>query len=327
MRLNKLVGFRKRLAVVLVVLLIPSAAMANEAPDPDEVLSVTVDLPADGGDQGSAGCSGYSSMNLSANSLEATLDQITPGISNPTLAQRLDLYGLAVNSTDDSADNNPLFTLQEGLGPGGSDRLSISSVVQDYLKEKLDTNGDGFIDSSDRTLLALDRRIFVTDEFRVNFRASTCVDSSYLGMVMAGRSDLQMASFDDGDRVWVSIDVDTGYPLGFAVPDSFVGDSYLRANINLLGDILTIPRRVLLDPEGSEQPIVLGSEGERPFKAVTRLFGEGDSGQFRTQYSFWLIVSDENGFFPVDIIDGDVTDFFFGGDLCLGDGGLGSCGP
>jgi len=297
---------------------IPSSAIAFD-PDyiPDEMVTMTVDLPAtDGSGGGGDGvCSGYSSLETSATSLAGTLDEVNPGNSNPTLEQRVRLYGYELDDTfTDSNDGDiAIFTVD-------GDRLEINSdwaAANSATAALLDTNDDGFIDGDDYSPLMLDRRVFVSDPFNVSFDASTCIDSLKFGLVWAERAPVEtfVEDPDDGYMYWKSAEIDFSqlFPIDsndaprVVATDENNASAYLLRPTAIAGGLINVPLQLANYGIGFGPPIpvVAGDEGSASLRGVMQLFGDQTQGQFRVKFGFWLEVDTFDNFL-------DDSPFWFG---------------
>jgi len=320
--------FKPAALMFTIAIAIPSSAIAFDSNDvPDRIVTMTVDLPATDGSGGGGGvCSGYSSIDTSASNLAATLDEINPGISNPTLEQRVQLYGFELDQTFEDADSNPLiFTEVEGGG-----RLEFNTIWADANPEMvslLDTNTDGFIDDEDFSPLMLDRRVFVSDDFTVSFEASTCVASSKFGIVWAERSPVQTYLQDPqgGAMYWETAEIDffdlapifPNDPLRAAVTATNNASAYLLRPTRIADGLINVPLQLANYVDGNNIPVVAGDEGSASLRGVMQLYGDQTQGQYRVMYGFWLYVDTFDNF--LDEAD-NLLGFFLAGP---GDGSLG----
>lgn len=279
-------------AGLLILALAMPAAAAHADPDPEEIVSVTIDLPSDGGD--GQGCSGFASLAVSTNTLTATLDEIRPGIANPTVVDRLNYFGLNLDSTH--YDGNTQTT--ENLFTGDATSVTYSQFLDDYQTEVLDTDSDGDIDISDSSFLTLDYRVFKTQDLEVSFSASSCVDSDWLGSVDVTRGPVERREIIEGNgQVWVEAELDyleDAQLQDFLVNDELgAGNAYLLRRTQIGGQTFTrrFAEQAGCQPfDGCNANIMSGSGGMTRLKAITRIFGDDAVGQYRTRFYFWMDV-------------------------------------
>lgn len=297
-------SFRATVALSLFVLTaIPSSALAWDSDtEPDNVVTVTVDLPAtDGSDNGGV-CNGYSTITTSVNHLAATLDQVAVGNQNPTIDQRLNFYG---NSLSDAFYNSASEWVQV-FSDNGDGTYSINqewASQQSWTANALDTNGDGVISSADSSPLMLDRRSYVTQPFTVQFDADSCVDSYAYGAVWAERTEVEHRVVDqNGYSVWTSAEFnpdDVPDPVAFfqSNPD-LNASAYLLRPTRVMDGLVNIPYQ-LANYTGSccNPPVTAGDSGSASVRGVMKLFGNADAGQYRVNFGFWLEVNTGDYFY------------------------------
>ncbi len=300
--------FKPAALMFTIAIALPSSAIALDGSgQPDQVVTMTVDLPATDGSGGGGGvCSGYSSITTSASNLAATLDEINPGISNPTLEERLQLYGFELDSTFEDLDSNPaIFTEVEG--GGGLEFNTIWATANPEMVSLLDTNTDGFIDDDDFSPLVLDRRVFVSDSFTVSFDASTCVDSSKFGIVSVERSPVETYLQDpvDEDMYWETAEIDfsdlglnfLNDPVRAAVTATNNASAYLLRPTRIADGLINVPLQLANYVDGNNFiPVVAGDEGSASLRGVMQLYGDQTQGQYRVMYGFWLYVDTFDNF-------------------------------
>jgi hypothetical protein len=240
------------------------------------------------------------------------LDEVNPGNSNPTLEQRVRLYGFELEET---------FTDSVGTFRIFSEFENVLTIHPDWSSSPvaalLDTNEDGVIDGDDYSPLMLDRRVFVSDSFNVSFDASTCIDSSKYGLVWAERAPVEtfVEDPDDGYMYWKSAEIDFGqlFPLGSGngwranVTAENNASAYLLRPTRIADGLINVPLQLANSVTGFGPPIpvVAGDEGSASLRGAMQLFGDQTQGQFRVRFGFWLELDTFDNFF-------DDSPFWFG---------------
>lgn len=315
---------------VLMAVSVPSAALAwNSENDPDAILTVTVNMgSADAGDGdggGESGCTGFSSMELSASVVNSRLDRISPARQNPTVQQRLAALGtapalgtsLSINDTHNSA---PILTKSSEVSgswvvdPDWAQTQNGRAIAGELVQLDLSGyDGSNTISFSAATpsLAMIDRRTYVSSPFSVSYDASSCAsDAESEASVFMERSNLQYRTTVNQNSVWESAElpsvgnvdiygwINARYNVGrlieLAGDGRFEGEAYLlKSRTQSDGDrrldyLAYIPFDGM---DGGWSGSISGVEGTATLRAVTKLYGDlSQDAQLRTQYAFWLDV-------------------------------------
>ena len=282
-------------AVFLALLLfaLPSSAQAwGEFDDlPDETLTISVDLPATPGDGDSSGCNGYSSLTISTNSLDATLDEIIPGVANPTMLQKLSYWFGDIDAVEDFTFTNSASQVVSVFTEVEEDIYSFNEEWAagegQYSIQYFDTNGDDLVSSDDLFPSMLTYRVFASDPFDVSFDIDSCIDSGLYGFVEVSR--MPLSKWVDGG--WEFAEFEFGEDINYqdlqAIDNAWAGNSYLFRLTQIGG--------YTFDPFFAEytdewDTILEGPEGTTTLRSVTRLFGDDSNGQYRQKFGFWMYV-------------------------------------
>ena len=314
----------------------PSTASADpEYINYEDVVTVEVDLGGGPGEE--VGCEGVATLELPDNTLRARLDSRQPGITNPDIIDWLlwytgsyddySLLGIEDNEfTDDDLENYVSYLNYRSLSPilyvgdtpnADATVRNLTSIEYDYevafigyLEE--DTNQDGLIDGTDAPdFLTETRRVYSSDVFEVSYEATDCVDSSEMAVLYATRGYVERFIVVDNDiSDWAPAEAD------WEDNTSSVnrGQAYLRGNLSALGGFISIPAKVAMDPEVTDDPvgevydiydwdpIALGDAGSVEMRAVMKIFGASPTGKYRTEFYYQLITGEEN-FLTCEILD------------------------
>ncbi len=303
---------------------VPSAALAwNHENDPGEVLTVNVNMGrndsgdgnGDGEDDG--GCTGFSTMALSATTLTSRPERVDPGVASPTLDDRISVlsstreFGIPLSrlSTFTYGETvERVFTrsrvvtsswlintnwLDEAPNQEFGNRRSIAQELTQLDLNQWD--GEPLTISAETPSLAMvDRRTYITSPFTVSFDATNCEsDDLAEAEVLVERSNLE-AFIPANEVPWASVEFaeeDLSGLLQLAADGEFRGYSYLQdiefeeeGTINV-GTVARLPEELYDDEFDSEEA------GSFMLRGVTALFGElSQNAQLRTRYGFWLEV-------------------------------------
>lgn len=260
----------------------PISANAWDGSEPDDVVTVTVDL-GDGSDGGGGGggnvCTGYGTL-------------IIPSTSIAVTKERKILKSVwAGDSVDD--DNDGSTPAIDDDGTAGNDPRNLQVQPVDSIAENTRTS-------------------YVSDQFSVGFDADNCVDSVKSGAVWLERQPVERYFTDDGDY-WQPQEMTWG--------DGILGTGVLKATSNLKvdyslfgvnrndyqvlenmhwevapnnpGDVFNWGTDYLNGP-----PMIWGSSGEANATAVLNIYGDQPQGKWRVKYGFWLDVSDNQNSGP-----------------------------
>ena len=292
----------------LSLLAIPSASFAWDGDtEPDEVVTMTVDLPATDGSGGGGTCNGYASISTSTGTLAATLNQVVPAIQEPTLAQRVAYFGFSIDDTytwyDNVAQNYVITTIFNDNLDGTLSFASTWSAEagNSFIKSQLDTNSDGLVSSADSSPLMMDRRVFATSPFQVSFDASTCVDSDAYGAVWVDRTPVETRLEVNGSPTWQDAEFDP-FNQSNALADissspNVNANAYLLRSVRVLDGLINVPLQVANCYDCSNPPILAGDEGTTPVRGVMQMYGDRTEGQYRVKYGFWLELGSDEYFF------------------------------
>lgn len=290
---------------LLSILAVPSASFAWDSDiEPDEVVTMTVDLPATDGSGGGGTCSGYASINTSVGTLAATLNQVIPAIQDPTIQQRIAYFGFTFEDTY-YWDNNGQPTYSAIFTDNLDGTVSIASTWSAisgnaFVSSQLDTNADGLISSADQSPLMMDRRVFASSPFDVSFDASTCVDSDAYGAVWVERSNVEARS-EDGGSSWQTAEFNplnqSNSLVDISVSPNVNANAYLLRNVRALDGLANIPLQVAQCSGCFSPPILAGSEGSTSVRGVMQMYGDRTEGQYRVKYGFWLELDSDEYFF------------------------------
>jgi hypothetical protein len=327
------------LVSVLAATVMPSTASADpEYINYEDVVTVEVDLGGGPGEE--VGCEGVATLELPDNTLRARLDSRQPGITNPDIIDYLlwvwgsndqilpfgDLGPEPTEFTDDdlddfynwlsySAEISPVLYVGDTPNPDAT-VSNLTSISYDSSSNfyYLDTNLNGSIDAADAPdFLTETKRVYSSDVFEVSYEATDCVDSTDIGVLYATRGYVQRLLVDESDpnvSSWADAEADW---------DEYTssvnrGQAYLRGNLSALGGFISIPAKVAMDPEVTDEPvgevydiydwdpISLGGAGSVEMRAVMKIFGASPTGKYRTQFYYQLITGEEN-FLTCEILD------------------------
>ena len=295
---------------------LPSASIAFDSDDePDQIVTMTVDLPATDGSGGGGGtCTGYSSLETSASNLQATLDEVDPGNQDPSLEERIGFYGFDLDEvfTDSGGTEYAIFV--EGDGSYLEINSTWSAIAANAgIVAALDTNDNGRVDSDDDSPLMLDSRVFASSPFTVTFDASTCVSSERFGVVWAERSDVEtlVEDLDEGELNWESAEFysdDEDDPFqGLLDGPGNKATAYLLRPTRIADGLVNAPLQLAnFQGYGIPIPVVAGDEGSASLQGVMQMHGNQAEGQYRVKYGFWLEID------TFDFFDEEFP-FWFGG--------------
>lgn len=286
--------------------MVPAASYAWDSDtEPDEVVTMTVDLPATDGSGGGGTCNGYASINTSVGTVAATLNQVVPAIADPTAEQRISYFGFSLNDTYLWYDNlnavsSPIFTdNQDGT-------LTLASTWSaeannSLVKSQLDTNNDGIISDSDQSPLMMDRRVFSSVPFDVSFDASTCIDSDAYGAVWVERTPVELRVQGDYGSSWESAELDplsqNNALLDVSISPNVNANAYLLRSVRVLDGLVNVPLQVAQCSDCFTAPILAGDEGSTTVRGVMQMYGDRTEGQYRVKYGFWLELDSDEYFF------------------------------
>lgn len=245
----------------LMAVTIPSAALATEEDFPDAILTVSVNMGSnDAGDgEGGSGCTGFSTMGLSATQLQSRVERVTPGVANPTIQQRLaalrtpELFGVSLGANDTVlvSDNGAsvtarVFTRSEIVSGSwiirpewinqwdgewdGDERLEALKIISELTQQDLTRYvlndpfwTDEVLSFSPETpsLASVDRRTYITSPFTVSYDASSCLsDSDSEARITIERTPLEASSTVNSIARWSSVETD--WEAGFSSLSSFL---------------------------------------------------------------------------------------------------------
>ena len=260
----------------------PISANAWDSSEPDDVVTVSVDLGdgTDGGGGGGNSCTGYGTL-------------IIPSTSIAVTKERKILKSVwAGDSVDD--DNN-------GSTPStNDDGDSVNDDPRNLVAQPIDPIAENT------------RTAYVSDQFSVGFDADNCVDSVKSGAVWVERQPVERYFTDDGDY-WE--------PQEMTWNDGILGSGVLKATSNLKVDysLFGVNRNDFpvfdnmnwegppMDPWNVNNwgtdyingpPMIWGSSGEANATAVINIYGDQPQGKWRVKYGFWLDVSDNQNSGP-----------------------------
>jgi hypothetical protein len=327
------------LVSVLAATVMPSTASADpEYINYDDVVTVEVDLGGGPGEE--VGCEGMSTLELPDNTLRARLDSRQPGVPNPDILDLLLWYwgsGYSILPFGDlgpeptqftNSDLNSYMGYLEAIGvspvryvgdvatPGATvsnlTSISYDFETQNYGYLEIDTDQDGIIEGADAPdFLTETKRVYSSDVFEVSYEATDCVDSSDIGVLYATRGYVQRLLVGDNNiSGWAPAEADW-FDNSSSVNR---GQAYLRGNLSALGGFISIPAKVAMEPEVTDEPvgevydiydwdpISLGGAGSVEMRAVMKIFGASPTGKYRTQFYYQLITGEEN-FLTCEILD------------------------
>jgi hypothetical protein len=311
---------------VLMAVSVPSGALAwNHENDPGEVLTVNVNMGrndsgdgnGDGEDDG--GCTGFSTMALSATTLTSRPERVDPGVANPTLDDRISVlsstreFGIALSRLSTFTygqqivervfTRSQVVTTSWMINTAWLDEAPDPETYLDrrYVAEELTQLDLGQWQGTPLTISAetpsvamVDRRTYITSPFTVSFDATNCEsDDLAEAEVLVERSNLE-AFVPSNEVPWSSVELgelELGGLLQLAADGEFRGYSYLQdiefedeGTIDV-GTIGRLPEELYDDDFDSEEA------GTFMLRGVTQLFGElSQNAQLRTRYGFWLEV-------------------------------------
>jgi len=291
----------------ITLIAIPSTSYGWDSDiEPDEVVTMTVDLPATDGSGGGGGtCSGYASINTSVGTLAATLNQVIPATAEPTLEQRLSYFGFSDDDTYLWYDNgNPIYDpiFRDNLDGTVSIASTWSAMGgNSFVTSQLDTNSDGLISSTDQSPLMMDRRVFASSPFDVTFDASTCVDSDAYGAVWVERTNVESRVLENGGSYWQTAEFNPADQanglLDISSSPNVNSNAYLLRSVRVLDGLVNIPLQVAQCSGCFSPPILAGDEGTTSVRGVMQMYGDRTEGQYRVKYGFWLELDSDEYFF------------------------------
>lgn len=294
------------LITALSLLVVPSASFAwNGDTEPDEVVTMTVDLPATDGSGGGGTCNGYASINTSAGTVAATLNQVVPAVAEPTPAQRIAYFGWSLDDTYYWSDNgNPVYSAIFTDNQDGTFSLASTWSAEannSFVKSQLDTNGDGLISNSDASPLMMDRRVFSSAPFDISFDASTCIDSDAYGAVWVERTPVELRVQSDYGASWQNAEFDPSSQnnalLDVSSSPDVNANAYLLRSVRVLDGLVNVPLQVAQCDDCFSPPILAGDEGATTVRGVMQMYGDRTEGQYRVKYGFWLELDSDEYFF------------------------------
>ena len=260
----------------------PISANAWDSSEPDDVVTVSVDLGdgTDGGGGGGNSCTGYGTL-------------IIPSTSIAVTKERKILKSVwAGDSVDDDNDGSTPAINDDG-DSANADPRNLGAQAIDPIAENT-------------------RTAYVSDQFSVGFDADNCVDSVKSGAVWVERQPVERYFTDDGDY-WE--------PQEMTWNDGILGSGVLKATSNLKVDysLFGVNRNDFpvfdnmnwegppMDPWNVNNwgtdyingpPMIWGSSGEANATAVINIYGDQPQGKWRVKYGFWLDVSDNQNSGP-----------------------------
>ena len=277
---------KKALAALSIAALVgvmsPISANAWVGSEPDDVVTVTVDL-GDGSDGNGGGgnvCTGYGTL-------------VIPSTSIAVTKERKILKSVwAGDSVDDDNNGSTPSTNDDGDSANDDPRNPVAQPI-DPIAENT-------------------RTAYVSDQFSVGFDADNCVDSVKSGAVWVERQPVERYFTDDGDY-WE--------PQEMTWNDGILGTGVLKATSNLKVDyaLFGVNRNDFpvfdnmnwegppMDPWNVNNwgtdyingpPMIWGSSGEANATAVINIYGDEPQGKWRVKYGFWLDVSDNQNSGP-----------------------------
>lgn len=260
----------------------PISANAWDGSEPDDVVTVTVDL-GDGSDGGGGGggnvCTGYGTLIIPSKSISVTKER------------KILKSVWAGDSVDD--DNDGSTPAIDDDGTEGNDPRNFQFQPVETIAENTRTS-------------------YVSDQFSVGFDADNCVDSIKSGAVWMERQPVERYFTDDGDY-WE--------PREMTWDDGILGTGVLKATSNLKVDyaLFGVNRndypvlnampwdfapnnpwdvRSWESAYSNGPPMIWGSSGEANATAVMTIYGDEPQGKWRVKYGFWLDVSDNQNSGP-----------------------------
>lgn len=264
-------------------LMSPISATAWDGSEPDDVVTVSVDL-GDGSDGGGGGggntCTGYGTLIIPSKSIAVT-------------KERKILKSVWAGDVVDDDTNGSTSTANDDLDGENQDPRNLQVQPVDPVVENT-------------------RTAYVSEQFSVGFDADNCVDSQKTGAVWMERQPVERYFTDDGDY-WS--------PQEMTWSDGILGTGVLKATSNLKvdyslfgvnrNDFPVLETMPWDNPPGNPwnvtdwdtaysmgPPMIWGSSGETNATAVINIYGDAPQGKWRVKYGFWLDVSDNQNSGP-----------------------------